>query len=86
MRNGRRNIREKISLAILAVLVCGLTACGSQGTAEEDDGKYHVGICQWEEHAALDEATRGFREALTEKLGEDVVFDELHSAALVLRL
>ena len=67
--------RKKVSLAILAVLVCALTACGSQKNVKEDDGKYHIGISQWEEHAALDEATRGFQDALTDKLGDKVVFD-----------
>lgn len=62
-------------MAILTALVCGLTACGNQESGKEDDGKYHIGICQWEEHAALDEATRGFQEALTDRLGDEVVFD-----------
>lgn len=74
MKN-RKKTGGKVSLAILAALVCSLTACGNQEKAKEDDGKYHIGICQWEEHAALDEATRGFQDALTEKLGEKVVFD-----------
>lgn len=67
--------RRKVSLAILIALACSLTACGNQENAKEDDGKYHIGICQWEEHAALDEATRGFKEALADKLGDEVVFD-----------
>lgn len=37
---------------------------------------YNVGICQLVEHPALDAATLGFRDALTEKLGDQVVFDE----------
>lgn len=37
---------------------------------------YNIGICQLVEHPALDEATRGFQEALTELLGaEHVKFD-----------
>ena len=74
MKNNRKNIRKKVSLVMLAVL-CSLTACGSQEKAKEDDGKYHIGICQWVEHAALDEATIGFQDALTDKLGEKIVFD-----------
>lgn len=75
MKKNRRNVRKKISFAILAALLCGLTACGNQENAKEDDGKYHIGICQWVEHTALDEATRGFQDALTDKLGDEVVFD-----------
>ena len=37
---------------------------------------YNVGICQLVQHPALDLATKGFRDALTEKLGDQVVFDE----------
>ena len=54
---------------------------GESGAADDSadasaDGKvYHIGICQLVEHPALDEATRGFQEALTEKLGENVTFD-----------
>ena len=67
--------RRKVSVVLLAVLVCSLTACGSQKSAKEEEEKYRIGICQWEEHAALDEATKGFQEALTEKLGDEVTFD-----------
>lgn len=71
----RRKIRTTGSLIILATLVSTLSACGNQESQKEDDGTYHVGICQWAEHAALDEATKGFQEALTDKLGEEVTFD-----------
>ena len=42
------------------------------GNAEKT---YRIGICQLVQHVALDEATRGFQEALTEKLGDRVSFD-----------
>ena len=71
----RRKLRATGSLILLAALACSLMSCGSQENAKKDDGKYQIGICQWEQHAALDEATRGFQEALTDKLGEEVTFD-----------
>jgi putative ABC transport system substrate-binding protein len=37
---------------------------------------YTVGIIQIVQHPALDAATKGFRDALTEKLGDKVSFDE----------
>lgn len=37
---------------------------------------YTVGICQLVQHEALDAATQGFKDALTEALGDAVVFDE----------
>lgn len=45
--------------------------------AETSENKiYRIGICQQLEHPALDKATKGFQEALTEKLGADrVEFD-----------
>ena len=71
----RKTIRAAVSVTLFSALVCSLTACGSQEDAKENGGTYHVGICQWEQHAALDEATKGFQEALTDKLGEEVAFD-----------
>ena len=39
------------------------------------DEVYNIGICQLVQHDALDAATKGFQDALTEKLGDKVVFD-----------
>ena len=44
--------------------------------AESTGETYTVGICQLMQHDALDAATRGFRDALTEALGDAVTFDE----------
>ena len=41
---------------------------------------YVVGICQLVQHPALDAATQGFKDALTEKLGVQVTFDEQNAA------
>ncbi len=46
----------------------------SEGKAAGD--VYTVGICQLVQHVALDAATEGFKDALTEALGDQVVFDE----------
>lgn len=41
------------------------------------DKVYNIGICQLVQHEALDAATKGFKDVLVEKLGEDhVKFDE----------
>ena len=63
-----------------------LAACGSNGgsaanqssASQTGDGqKYTIGICQLVQHPALDKATQGFKDALTEKLGEgNVTFNE----------
>lgn len=43
--------------------------------AAADGTVYNIGICQLVQHPALDAATEGFQAALTEKLGDNVVFD-----------
>lgn len=48
----------------------------SEETASADGETYTVGICQLVQHEALDAATQGFKDALTEELGDAVVFDE----------
>ncbi|MCR5715881.1 MAG: ABC transporter substrate-binding protein [Lachnospiraceae bacterium] len=45
-----------------------------------DDATYTVGICQLVQHDALDAATKGFRDALTEEFGDRVTFDEQNAA------
>ena len=58
-------------LALVLVFTLGFCLCGcGQSTA-----KYKVGICQLIQHDALDQATKGFQDALKEKLGDDVEFD-----------
>ncbi len=57
------------------------TGSGSE-TPSEDPGaaaggeSYTVGICQLAPHPALDAATQGFKDFLTEKLGDSVTFEE----------
>ena len=64
--------------AITAVSAMALSATGMVAAAEETT--YNVGICQLVQHAALDAATEGFQDALTDKLGDAVKFD-LQNAA-----
>ncbi len=50
----------------------------AEDTAEADaqsDEKFTVGICQLIQHSALDAATQGFEDALTEKYGDNVTID-----------
>ena len=48
----------------------------SEAAASTDGKTYKVGICQLVQHVALDAATQGFKDALTEALGDAVTFDE----------
>ena len=57
------------------------TAASTEEAASADDTVYTVGICQLVQHEALDAATQGFKDALTEKLGADhVKFDEQNAS------
>lgn len=67
-------MKKLIAIVLAAILILGLAGCGS----EKDS--YVVGICQLVQHPALDEATRGFKEALTAKLGDKVTFDEKNAS------
>lgn len=50
---------------------------GDSTPAADSDKVYNIGICQLVQHEALDAATKGFKDVLTEKLGADhVKFDE----------
>ena len=62
---------KKIVALVLAVLMlAALTGCGE--TASGSD-KYVIGICQMMPHQSLEDATRGFQDALIAALGEDQV-------------
>ena len=57
---------------LIAVLLAAVLCLGMSALAE---GPYRVGICQLVQHVALDAATQGFQDALTQKLGDAVTFD-----------
>lgn len=83
-------MKKKILSVILAsVMMLSLAACGSADSssagaasasndaASDSAEAYTVGICQLVQHDALDAATQGFKDSLTEELGADkVTFDE----------
>ena len=54
----------------LAVLLCAMICLGALGCAKT--AEYTVGVCQLSTHNALDEATKGFCDALQAQLGDDV--------------
>lgn len=69
---------KKILGVILTVAALGtmLAGCG-----QETKKVYNVGIVQLTQHAALDAATEGFKQALIDKLGEEnVKFDEQNAS------
>ena len=60
-------MKKMLAIVIMAVLCCCASAM-AQDT-------YSVGVSQLVQHVALDAATQGFQDALTEKLGDAVKFD-----------
>jgi putative ABC transport system substrate-binding protein len=66
--------RRMFAIAVM-VGVLFTTGCGNTETATNENDVYSIGICQLVEHTALNEATQGFQDALTEKLGDKVTFD-----------
>lgn len=61
---------KKLVVIVLALAMTAVAACAGATT---------VGICQLVQHEALDAATQGFKDALTEKI-PDIEFDEQNAA------
>ncbi len=80
-------MKKMIALVLSLAMVLSLTACSSSNTETSKEGSaadakttYKVGIVQLVQHEALDAATKGFRDALTEQLGDKVTFDEQNAS------
>lgn len=65
-------MKKVIAIVLAVMMLCAVTACGG----ESADDTYTVGICQLVQHPALDAATQGFKDALTEAFGDKVKFEE----------
>ena len=69
-----KKMMKLTALMLTAAMV--MTGCGGGSEdAASSDAAYKVGIVQQMEHAALDAATQGFQEKLTELLDGNVTFD-----------
>ncbi|MBO5868418.1 MAG: ABC transporter substrate-binding protein [Oscillospiraceae bacterium] len=70
-------MKRVLAMITALLLLLGLCACDAapSGTNESGEKIYNVGIVQLVQHVALDQATKGFQDALTEKLGDKVKFD-----------
>lgn len=68
--------KKLLSLMLVAAMTASvLTGCGDNKAGEPGEKTYNIGICQFVEHPALDEASRGFQDAMKDKLGDKVVFN-----------
>lgn len=70
--------KKLLAMLMAGTMALSMVACGSGSSesAESEGDSYKVGICQLVQHPALDAATQGFKDALTEELGDQVAFDE----------
>ena len=84
--------KKLLALALAAMMALSLAACGAKKEEAPAEApaetpaetpaaeSYTVGICQLAPHPALDAATQGFKDALTDALGDAVTFDEQNAA------
>ena len=70
---------KKILSAVMALTLAAATCVSLSGCGKKS-AQYTVGICQLVQHDALDAATKGFKDVLKEKLGDDIEFDEQNAA------
>ena len=81
----RKTMAGVLACAMLATLAgcgsggassAGSTASAASGASGSAEGAtYRVGVCQLMQHPALDSATQGFQDALTEAFGDAVTVD-----------
>ena len=77
-------MKKLITILCVLAMIVSLCACGgseapSAPAGDSAAGKV-VGICQLVQHPALDAATQGFKDALVDKLGDDVSFIEQNAS------
>lgn len=70
-------MKKFVCIITALVLVFTLCACGASSKKSDT---FTVGICQLTQHVALDSATKGFRDALSEELGDKVTFNEQNAS------
>ena len=63
-------MKKVIAMIMMAAMLLGLCGCAAESES------YTVGICQLVQHPALDAATQGFKDVLTEQLGDSVTIEE----------
>ena len=70
-----KKMSKILALALAVITILPLAACG-----EKKSDTFSVGICQLVQHDALDAATQGFMDALTEELGDKVTFNNQNAS------
>ena len=65
---------KKMLALVMALCIAFAMLATFVGCSPKDDGKFTIGILQLAPHPALDAATKGFKDVLTEEFGENVEF------------
>lgn len=69
-------MKKVIGLVMVLIVAMALVYAGASSEKAEEKKVYNVGICQLVQHVALDSASQGFMDAITDALGaENVKFD-----------
>lgn len=79
-------MKKLLSTLVVLTMAISFTGCGNSANqapsagnepspVDSTDKTYNIGICQLVQHDALDAATQGFQDSLTEALGDNVKFD-----------
>ena len=69
--------KQILATALSAAMIAGMAVVP---VSAEENETYTVGICQLVQHEALDAATQGFIDALTEAMGDQVEILEVQNA------
>ena len=72
-------MKKILAIALALAMVLSMTACGASQQAASE--KFVVGVCQLVPHVALDAATQGFVDKLTELMGAENVEIQVKVAA-----
>lgn len=69
-------MKKVFSILLAFVLVFAFSACTNTST----DAQYTIGIVEYSDHSAQNQAVQGFIDVLTEKLGDNVDFVRQHAS------
>lgn len=68
--------KMKKIFAVILALAIAFSLCACQGASgKKERAEFLVGVCQLDQFSALDDATRGFTQALADELGDRVEID-----------
>lgn len=63
-------MKKILAIICAALLLVSLAACNNTNSDQGQNKTYTIGICQYQPHPALDQATQGFKDAVIAGLGE----------------